>query len=284
MGVDGMMKRDLILAVIGSMAVLSACGSDNEEVTDTVVNETLPVETVIVTELSETLPYESDAADKADVTASSEDISRIITENEMPVISISEDMSFDDIMLAGENAGEYYKVAAQEFFGFGIERDWKINDDRVQLDGIAGIAPYLVNSGYRKAFGYYTDRENDIYAPMDYEQARQFIIDRIGLTENGFDGLCQSCPSNYLGIDGTLYINSGDGGGAGWSFSRITGYEFDDDRIIFYCERVGSAEDRGYEEDVIAPFTFTLANDNGVWKLDGCTYGEGLFDLFTATE
>lgn len=281
------MKRGILLSLIGAAAVLSGCGGDNGEVTDTSVNETAVEQTVIVTEPFEAVTTETGLTDETvftGQTASSEDISRLTEENELPEISISEDMSFDDIMLAGQNAGEYYKVAAQEFFGFGIERDWKINDDWVQLDGIAGIAPYLVNSGYRKAFGYYTDRENDIYAPMDYEQARQFIIDRIGLTENGFDGLCQSCPSNYLGIDGTLYINSGDGGGAGWSFSRITGYEFDDDRIIFYCERVGSADDWGYDEDVVVPFTFALADDGGVWKLDGCTYGEGLFDLVTATE
>ncbi len=281
------MKRVILLSLIGAAAVLSGCGGDNGEVTDTSVNETAVEQTVVVTETFEAVTTETGLPDEngfTGQTASSEDISRLTEENELPEISISEEMSFDDIMLAGENAGEYYKVAAQEFFGFGIERDWKINDDWVQLDGIAGIAPYLVNSGYRKAFGYYTDRENDIYAPMDYEQARQFIIDRIGLTENGFDGLCQSCPSNYLGIDGELYINSGDGGEAGWSYSRITGYELENGRITFYCERVGSADDWGYDEDVVVPFTFALADDGEVWKLDGCTYGEGLFDLVTAAE
>lgn len=281
------MKRVILLSLIGAAAVLSGCGGDNGEVTDTSVNETAPEQTVIVTETFEAVTTEVDLPEETGFTgqtASSEDISRLMEENELPEISISEDMSFDDIMLAGQNAGEYYGRAAKEFFGFGAELNWKISDERVEINGIGGIAPYLVNSGYRKAFGFYTDRANDVYAPMDYERAREFIIDRIGLTENGFDGLCQSCPSNYLGIDGELYINSGDGGEAGWSYSRITGYEFENGRITFYCERVGSADDWGYDEDVVVPFTFALADDGGVWKLDGCTYGEGLFDLVTATE
>lgn len=281
------MKRVILLSLIGAAAVLSGCGGDNGEVTDTSVNETAVEQTVIVTETFEAVTTEVDLPDETvftGQTASSEDILRLTEENELPEISISEDMSFDDIMLAGQNAGEYYGRAAKEFFGFGAELNWKISDEWVEINGISGIAPYLVNSGYRKAFGFYTDRANDVYAPMDYEQAREFIIGRIGLTENGFDGLCQSCPSNYLGIDGELYINSGDGGEAGWSYSRITGYEFENGRITFYCERVGSADDWGYDEDVVVPFTFALADDGGVWKLDGCTYGEGLFDLVTAAE
>jgi len=281
------MKRVILLSLIGAAAVLSGCGGDGGEVTDTFVNETAAEQTVIVTETLEAVTTETDMPDETvftGQTASSEDISRLIEENELPEISISEDMSFDDIMLAGQNAGEYYRRAAKEFFGFGAELNWKISDEWVEINGIGGIAPYLVNSGYRKAFGFYTDRANDVYAPMDYERARKFIIGRIGLTENGFDGLCQSCPSNYLGIDGELYINSGDGGEAGWSYSRITGYELENGRITFYCERVGSADDWGYDEDVIVPFTFTLADDGGVWRLDGCTYGEGLFDLVTSTE
>lgn len=281
------MKRVILLSLIGAAAVLSGCGGDNGEVTDTSVNETAVEQTVIVTETLEAVTTEANLPDETGFTgqtASSEDISRLTEENELPEISISEDMSFDDIMLAGQNAGEYYRRAAKEFFGFGAELNWKISDEWVEINGIGGIAPYLVNSGYRKAFGFYTDRADDVYAPMDYEQARQFIISRIGLTENGFDGLCQSCPSNYLGIDGELYINSGDGGEAGWSYSRITGYELENGRITFYCERVGSADDWGYDEDVVVPFTFALADDGGVWKLDGCTYGEGLFDLVTAAE
>lgn len=281
------MKRVILLSLIGAAAMLSGCGGDNGEVTDTSVNETAFEQTVIVTETFEAVTTEVDMPDETvftGQTASSEDISQLMEENELPEISISEDMSFDDIMLAGQNAGEYYRRAAKEFFGFGAELNWKISDEWVEINGIGGIAPYLVNSGYRKAFGFYTDRANDVYAPMDYERARQFIIGRIGITENGFDGLCQSCPSNYLGIDGELYINSGDGGEAGWSYSRITGYEFENGRITFYCERVGSADDWGYDEDIIVPFTFALADDGGVWKLDGCTYGEGLFDLVTAAE
>lgn len=106
--------------------MFSVCGGDKEEVTDTSVNETAIEQTV-------------DTIEKTVLTgqnghiASSEDISRLMEENELPVISISENMSFDDVMLAGQNAGEYYGSAAKGFFGFGVEFNRKINDDRLRI-------------------------------------------------------------------------------------------------------------------------------------------------------
>ena len=151
------MKRVILLSIIGAAVVLSGCGGDNGEVTDTSVNETAPEQPVIVTETFEAVTSETGLPDETGFTgqtASYEDISRLTEENELPEISISEDMSFDDIMLAWQNAGEYYGRAAKEFFGFGAELNWKISDEWVEINGIGGIAPYLVNSGYRKALGF----------------------------------------------------------------------------------------------------------------------------------
>lgn len=270
----------LLCACISGSVLLSSCGTGNEEVTDTSVPETDMSETGIQTEIVTTELSEIVISEEPVQTASSEDVMRLIDESERPEIIITDNSGFEEIMLAGKMAGEYYGRAAEEFFGFGIEYDWKnIGGEWLQIDGITGIAPYLVNSGYREFSGYYTDRDKDIFAPMDYEAAKQFIMARIGLTEKGFCELCQNSPSNYLGIDGALYINSGDGGQAGWSYSRITGYDMSENSVTYSCERVGDAEEWSYEEDIIAPFTFTLALEDGVWKLDGCSYGEGLFDL-----
>lgn len=272
MKIKGLLPMTCIMGGI----LLSACGTGNEEVTDTSIPETFYSGTVMQTELRETVISE----EKPVQTASSEDVQWLIDSAELPEIIIDENSSAEDILLAGERAGVYFGRAAEEFFGYGIEYSWKIdNQDRITLDGIDGIAPYLVNSGYRKSAGYFTDRENDIYAPMDYEEAKQFIMSRIGLTERGFDELCRNSPSNYLGIDGELYISSGDGGQAGWSYSRIVGYETGENTVAYNCERVGEAGDWGYDEDIIMPFTFRLAREDDVWKLDSVSYGEGFFEL-----
>ena len=79
------MKKLMILSLIGAMAVLSACGSDDGEVTDTVFNEPLPEETVIVTE-APSEAYVQEESVQTVLTASSEEISRLIEENELPVM------------------------------------------------------------------------------------------------------------------------------------------------------------------------------------------------------
>lgn len=280
-----MMKRKIcgVLAVI-AMMMLSACeGTEDVEKITTAEETDRLAETVIVTAEVSTVTAVTEEVPVN--TASPEEVRRLIDEVRFPEITIAEDSTPAEIMLAGNKAGAYYGRAAAKYFGYGVDINWKYEDtDLLTVDGIAENPPYVYSTSYRKSAGLYTDRDNDIFAPMDHSEAKQFLMSSIGLTEQGFYELCLNSPSTYLGINGELYVHSGDGGQAGWSYSHIVGYELGENgqgekTVTYNCERVGTAEDWGYEEDIIKPFTFRLAYADGLWKLDGVSYGEGFFEL-----
>lgn len=173
-------------------------------------------------------------------------------------------------MLAGKTAGIYFGKAADEYFGYGSYYNWKYDYDE-------SIEHY-------RSDGLYIDKANDVYAPMDYAKAKEFLMNRLLLTEKGFDDLCENSPSSYYDVNGSLCVILGDGGQAGWSYSQIVDYEMDENElgektVTYNCERVGTAEEWGYDEDKVEPFTFRLAYEDNLWKLDGVSYSEGFFEL-----
>lgn len=203
-------------------------------------------------------------------TASSEEVQRLIDEAEFPEINITEDSTPDEIMFAGKTAGIYFGKAADEYFGYGSYYKWKYDYDE--------------SIGHYRSDGLYIDKANDVYAPMNYAEAKDFLINRLLLTEKGFDDLCENSPSSYYDVNGNLCLILGDGGQAGWSYSQIVDYEMGEnehgEKIVTYnCERVGTAEEWGYDEDKVEPFTFRLAYEDNLWKLDGVSYSEGFFEL-----
>ncbi|MCH5193520.1 MAG: hypothetical protein J1F11_06130 [Oscillospiraceae bacterium] len=201
--------------------------------------------------------------------ASREEAMSIIDEIGYPAISMSENSSPEEIMLAGKRAGKFFSEAAEIYFGYGVEYKWKVDhtDERSR-------------SGYVVCLGPYTDKENGIYCPMNGNEAKWFLINSLRLTERGFEEMCLNSPSRYE-LDGDdLIVHSGDGGQAGWDYSYIVDYEMDGNTVTYNCLRVGTKEEWGYDEDVTEPFTFRLAYEDGIWKLDGCSWGEGLFYSF----
>ena len=201
--------------------------------------------------------------------ASPEEIQQIISGSGYPEIMMNENSTAEEIMLAGKIAGKFFAAAAEKYFKYGINTEWKYN---------RSIGAVYI------CFGPYTDKEYGIYAPMTGEESKQFLMDYIRLTEKGYEELCLNSPSRYEINDGEFYVYSGDGGEAGWSFSRIVGYELGENElgektVTYNCERVGTAEEWGYEADMIKPFTVRLAYEDGFWKLDGVSYGEGFFEL-----
>lgn len=114
---------------------------------------------------------------------------------------------------------------------------------------------------------------------MNGEESKQFLIDYLHITENCYKDLCNNSPSTYTIKDGSFYVSSGDGGQAGWSYSQIVDYTINENVITYNCERVGSAEEWGYDEDLIQPFTFSLAYENNEWKLNSVSYTEGFLGL-----
>lgn len=271
------MKRSTILSAVLSAALLTGCGRETEliddlqksEITNLFQTESKTVETSGKTNY--VWGGETETSVGGDETAApAEEVQRLIDSAEFPEISINDNSTPDDIMRAGETAGAHYGETAEKYFGFGGYNNWKYDYDE--------------NFGHYKGDGLYTDKANDLYAPMDYAAAKQFLIESLGLTERGYEELCENSPSSYYDKNGVLCLVPGDGGGAGWSYSRIIDYavgenESGEKTVTYSCERVGTAEEWGYGEDTVKPFTFRIALEDGVWKLDGVSYGEGFFEL-----
>lgn len=253
------------------LSVLSACSSRgaDSQITVSVPGDSIStaVSMSSVTDESSMVTTETESTEIAEEstaqTASPDDVCRLIDEAEIPEINITEYSTPEEIMLAGKEAGMYYGKTTEKYFGYGGYYNWKFDFDE--------------STGNYRSDGLYTDQSNNVYAPMDYAEAKQFMIDFLGLTENGFEELCNNSPSSYYDTDGYLCIIPGDGGQAGWSYSYIIDYELGDNTVTYNCARVGAKEEWGYDEDLIEPFTFRLALEDGVWKLDGCSYGEGFF-------
>lgn len=274
------MKRSMILAAVLSAIILCGCGDETELAYRTETSEiTASEQTAAKTE--ENLIYEPDgdpdyifggitdtAAKKQEETEPvqtefADEILQILDGVELPEINITENSTAEEIMLAGKTAGMYYGEEAEKYFGYGGYYDWAPNYDE--------------SIGHYRSDGLYTDTANNVYVPMDYAGEKKFLISRLNLTEKGFEELCENSPSSYYDVNGSLCVTIGDGGQAGWDYSYITDYELGENTVTYNCVRVGLKENWGYDEDMTEPFTFRLALNDGVWKLDGCSYGEGFF-------
>lgn len=281
------MKKSLIYALTACTALLLAsCDSDTDQSAgiDTVSVQSSDTEIVdtnpeTVSEDTESEPPETEST--APNTASADEVQKLIDNAPFLGLNISDDSSDEDILQAGDVAARYFSESAAKYFGYGVDSNWKINYNNSENSFSSDmIGEYQTSDGFWKCEGLYIDRSSDLYVPMNDEECKQFLKSFIGLTENGYNELCDNSPSKYKCIDGSFYVASGDGGQAGWSYCRITGYEKGDNAYTFNCERVGTVEDWGYEEDMIKPFTFSIAWEDGLWKLDSVSYGEGFFEMY----
>lgn len=273
------MKIKSVMMCALSAVLLCSCGNTTDNVSETSETEIAAItEETTVSETDDTHTDESSTADSGVPTASSDVLQQFINNFKLPTINITESSAHDEIIQAGKIAAAFYSEAAKKYFGYGVERNWLLDQSDGSYLEMEEMTPYQTASGYWKSLGLYTEAR-DAYVPMNGTESKQFLIDCLHLTEKGYDDLCKNSPSTYTINDGSFYVSSGDGGEAGWSYSRIVDYSIDDKVITFSCERVGDAEDWGYDEDLIQPFTFEIAFENDIWKLNGVSYSEGFFDL-----
>lgn len=265
-----------------SLVMLTACGNgsatENTDSTDTTFTES---EAASLSEAETADTYSEDepaSGEEASAIDTSEMLSQMINESHLPEISITDASTHDEIMQAGKRAAVFFAEAADKYFGYGVERRWKLGQTDDDILTTEEMMQYQTSGSYWRSFGLYTETGDD-YIPLDGTGSKQFLIDCLHLTEKGYDDLCSNSPSTYTIKDGSFYVSSGDGGEAGWSYSRIVDFSADENIITFSCERVGDAEDWGYDEDMIQPFTFSLAFEDDGWKLDGVSYGEGFFEF-----
>lgn len=265
-----------------SLVMLTACGNgsatENTDSTGTTFTES-EAASLSEAETADTYSEDEPASDEeASAIDTSEMLSQMINESHLPEISITDASTHDEIMQAGKRAAVFFAEAADKYFGYGVERRWKLGQTDDDILTTEEITQYQTSGSYWRSFGLYTETGDD-YIPLDGAGSKQFLIDCLHLTEKGYDDLCSNSPSTYTIKDGSFYVSSGDGGEAGWSYSRIVDFSADENVITFSCERFGDAEDWGYDEDMIQPFTFSLAFEDDGWKLDGVSYGEGFFEF-----
>lgn len=211
-------------------------------------------------------------------TTSVEYVEQLVSSVEFPQIDINENSTPEEIMQAGRTAAIFFAETTEKYFGYGIENLWKLSykDDDIFDNGER--TSYQTAGAYRKSLGLYAGTK-DTYVPMNGEESKQFLIDYIGLTEKGYEELCENSPSTYMIKDGEFYVSSGDGGQAGWDYCRIISYEMKDNTVTYNCEIEGRAETWGYDEDKVWSFTFRLAKEDSMWKLDGISRSEDFFLL-----
>lgn len=264
--------------------ILSSCGSESQDIA---INTTASETTVQSVQSTSEYEVESDIyveeSEFTVPTASPDKVQLLIDNVELPSIIITDNSTSDEILQAGKTAAKFFSEATEMYFGYGIDYNWKLsrnNDDALSIDE---MKPYQSSGIYWKSLGLYTDTRES-YVPMNGNDSKQFLIDYLRLTEKGYEELCENSPSTYTIKDESFYVSSGDGGQAGWSYSQIIDYavgenELGEKVVTYNCERVGDAEEWGYDEDLIQPFTFRLAFEDNTWKLDGVSYGEGFFEL-----
>lgn len=279
------MKIKNVMMCALSAVLLCSCGNTTDNVSETseteiaaITEETTAEETTVLESDDTQFTDESSTTESSVPTASSDVLRQFINNFKLPTINITESSAHDEIIQAGKIAAAFYSEAAKKYFGYGVERNWLLDQSDGSYLEMEEMTQYQTVGGYWKSLGLYTDAR-DAYVPLGGTESKQFLIDCLHLTEKGYDDLCKNSPSTYTIKDGSFYVSSGDGGEAGWSYSRIVDYSIDDKVITFNCERVGDADDWGYDEDLIQPFTFEIAFGNDVPKLNGVSYSEGFFDL-----
>lgn len=259
-------KIYILLVLILSFFVLSSCNSNNKKVHETQnttflsLNETPNITTINIPE-TDNITLQ---------TANEETVLQLINNIEFPEISINNNSTKEEILQAGKTVGIFYSKTSEKYFGYGANSEWEIDyNDTFE--------------GWVKCLGPYVDNDKK-FVSLSGEKSKMFMIDYMRLTNQGYKELCENSPSRYIEKDNAIYIAPGEGGQAGWDYSYIIDYEMDANTITYNCARVGRKERWGYDEDLICPFTFRLALEKGVWKLDGCSYGEGLFYWFIGLE
>ncbi len=253
------MKKFLVLiALLFSFLLMTSCHNNGEEITD---DENVHSNLVKKNEFN-----------KDTVNTNTLSAENVIENNtvELPNIVIDEKSTYEELMQCGKIAGMFYSEAAEKYFGYGANNNWKYDFDE-------NLVSY-------RCYGLYTDETYTSFAPIDYTELKKVITNDLRLTEKGFEELNANSPNRYYDVNGFLCMTPGEGGQAGWDYSYIIDYEMETNTITYNCARVGRKERWGYDEDLICPFTFRLALENGVWKLDGCSYGEGFFYWFIGLE
>ncbi len=206
-----------------------------------------------------------------ELTAVSTEESTVTTEYTNPTVpsrdsievSYSED---DENIILGKESADKYSESLWEYFGTACLYKWKTAEESRN---------FCYNSyEYTEVIGLYTDKEKDEYIEMDFSQVKEYLINQLDITERCFNEMCVLSAGSYIEENGKLYVGMVDGYSNGGLFSYIRDYTVNGDTITYNCRRMSlySDIDSGLEDcDRYRDFSFTLKNENGIYKLDSCT-------------
>ncbi len=232
---------------------LSSCNNNGENETNAQISETF-VNSESVWQSMQNIEFSEEEA------------------NDFPDVDIT-DPQIDDLSEFGEKYGIWLSTRLWEYFGYPAINNWKTDPEDKFVDNDKGVI-YSLCVGIRSDNTEPVWEENGV--AISFDSGKKYIIEKLNLTEQCFDSLCENAPTGYLEKNEKLYVAESFGGQAGWDHSYIVDYEAGDDSITYNCTRVCEKES-GYEDQL---FTFTLKYSDGKWLLDGCSYVEGFCDNF----
>ncbi len=173
----------------------------------------------------------------------------------------------------GEEYGKWLSNRVWSYFGYPAVNQWITNPNDRIIDEEKDVI-YSLCVGVRLSNDEPVSDENSI--PISYASGKKYIIEKLNLTENCFDTLCETAPSSYCEKDGKLYVAESFGGQAGWSSSIIVDCAAKDGIITYNCIRLCEPMS-GFED---TEFTFSLKYVENEWLLDDCSYVEGFGNRF----
>lgn len=261
-------------------------GNLSETLNSGIYNNDFPY-SISTSTIEKTDTYVEEIYKTEDITAqtvSYDYVTQLLNDTEFPVLNIYDYSTDEEVMLEGKKAATFYSERTAKFFKYGVYNVWKLSNNIDDICYNDNRKPNQSSTIFEKSLGLFVDPQNNVYIPMNGDSSKQFLISFLGLTERGYEELCEKSPSTYIIKDGNFYVCAGDGGLSGWDYSRIIGYEIKGNTITYYCEIEGEAEVWGYDENKIWDFSFRLAYEDNIWKLDGISCSEGFFCLDDLTQ
>lgn len=150
-----------------SLVMLTACGNgsatENTDSTDTTFTES-EAASLSEAETADTYSEDEPASDEeASAIDTSEMLSQMINESHLPEISITDASTHDEIMQAGKRAAVFFAEAADKYFGYGVERRWKLGQTDDDILTTEEMMQYQTSGSYGEALDFTPKREMIIF-------------------------------------------------------------------------------------------------------------------------
>ena len=267
------MKKTVGVFVVSCIIMLSSCNSSNQGIDcnkETIQSTQTPINSNKSQQSAQVSNNEKHNNSDEVIDLTMQEIE--YSENQDTDFCFAESTILDPAAF-GEEYGKWLSDRVWSYFGYPAINQWITNPNDRIIDEEKDII-YSLCVGVRLSNDEPVSDENGI--PISYASGKMYIIEKLNLTENCFDMLCEISPSSYCEKDGKLYVAESFGGQAGWSNSVVVDYETKNNVINYNCIRLCEPMS-GYED---TEFTFSLKYVENEWLLDDCSFVEGFGNRF----